>query len=218
MGVQRLPEEVRKYLETKENCMVLDVACGETEIPIEVRRMGHNYIGCDIKLKRGIDVRCDALNLPFKESSFDCVLTFATLEHLKDPFIFFREICRVLKNDGVVFGSSAFLEPFHENSYFHLSHKGLEMVLSKHFRNVEIRPFKGWDCFTAIYRMSYPEKLQFLAKMLGKVNYLLIIFVRKLIVSMQLNKKKRERKLKELEDDRYRYSGAFFFVCSNPKK
>ena len=92
------------------------------------------------------------------------------------------------------------------------------MVLSKHFRNVEIRPFKGWDCFTAIYRMSYPEKLQFLAKMLGKVNYFLIIFIRELIVSMQLNKKKRERKLKELEDDRYRYSGAFFFVCSNPKK
>lgn len=45
----------------------------------------------------------DALNLPFKEKSFDVVICNNVYEHLPDPFKMMREVERVLKRDGVCY-------------------------------------------------------------------------------------------------------------------
>lgn len=40
-----------------------------------------------------------------------------------------REIYRVLKPGGILFGEVVFLEPLYANSYFHMTHLGIRQVL-----------------------------------------------------------------------------------------
>lgn len=44
----------------------------------------------------------DALNLPFREGSFDCVVSSECIEHTPDPSQAIREMCRVCRPEGVV--------------------------------------------------------------------------------------------------------------------
>jgi ubiquinone/menaquinone biosynthesis C-methylase UbiE len=46
-------------------------------------------------------VQGDALNLPFKDESFDIVTAFEVIEHLYDPQKALGEIRRILKMDGI---------------------------------------------------------------------------------------------------------------------
>lgn len=41
-------------------------------------------------------------NLPFKDESFDIIIFFDLLEHLKDPILLLIEIKRILKKDGIL--------------------------------------------------------------------------------------------------------------------
>lgn len=49
-----------------------------------------NFKKCDISFNK----------LPFKDNSLDLILAIAIVEHLENPFLFFREANRVLKNNG----------------------------------------------------------------------------------------------------------------------
>jgi SAM-dependent methyltransferase len=87
---------------------------------------------------------CDGHELPFASGQFDVVTSVAVFEHLYNPFQAAAEKYRVLRPGGVLVGSVAFLEPFHGNSYFHMSHLGLTEVLRRAgFQNIEIHP--GWS-------------------------------------------------------------------------
>jgi len=44
-----------------------------------------------------IDKVCDAMNLPFKDNTFDVYYSAEVLEHIHDPLKFFKEASRVLK-------------------------------------------------------------------------------------------------------------------------
>jgi ubiquinone/menaquinone biosynthesis C-methylase UbiE len=48
----------------------------------------------------------DALNLPFKDASFDVVICSHVYEHVPDPHLMFNEIHRVLKAGGVCYFSA----------------------------------------------------------------------------------------------------------------
>ena len=52
------------------------------------------------KTKKISQVRLDIL--PYKEDSFDAVLSLETLEHCSQPLLFLQELRRVLKKDGVL--------------------------------------------------------------------------------------------------------------------
>ena len=71
----------------------LDVGCGD--IPKGDVNLDIHYFG---KWKNF--VFGDAHYLPFKNKVFDKVYCSHTLEHLENPFKFFEEARRVLKNDG----------------------------------------------------------------------------------------------------------------------
>lgn len=68
--------------------------------------------------------------LPFKDDSFDAVISIAVLEHVRDPFQCAREISRVLKPGGRLFCAMPFLQPVHgyPHHYFNATPQGLKRL------------------------------------------------------------------------------------------
>tara|TARA_E500000178_G_scaffold352813_1_gene417106 strand:- start:2941 stop:4452 length:1512 start_codon:yes stop_codon:yes gene_type:complete len=73
-------------------------------------------------------------NLPFKDNSFDGVLSLNVLEHVKDPFSCAKEISRVLKPGGKLYCVVPFLCPYHDfpDHYYNATHSGLENLFSEY--------------------------------------------------------------------------------------
>lgn len=97
---------------------VLDAACGEgygshllaakarqvTGIDISATAIAHassSYAAANLEF-----VGTDCSNTPFDDSSFDCIISFETLEHLQDHQALLSEFRRLLKPDGFLVISS----------------------------------------------------------------------------------------------------------------
>ncbi|MCD6521287.1 methyltransferase domain-containing protein [Candidatus Calescamantes bacterium] len=91
---------------------VLDVGCGRGEI---LNKICAHYdmkgVGLDISIEAIKIARCynpltneywvgDAESLPFRDNSFDLVISLDTLEHLSNPLTALEEMVRVLKPGG----------------------------------------------------------------------------------------------------------------------
>jgi SAM-dependent methyltransferase len=68
--------------------------------------------------------------LPFKDGTFDGVISMAVLEHVRDPFKCASELKRVLKRGGKLLCCVPFLQPYHgyPNHYFNMTHQGLRSL------------------------------------------------------------------------------------------
>jgi SAM-dependent methyltransferase len=72
----------------------------------------------------------DAHSIPFEDNSFDGVIVQAVLEHVVDPWRCVEEIHRVLKEDGLVYAETPFMQQVHLGRYdftrfTHLGHRRL---------------------------------------------------------------------------------------------
>lgn len=76
-----------------------------------------SLIVTDVSIGRETQVVCDAHNLPFKNSCFDGVVVQAVLEHVLDPYKCVEEIHRVLKDEGIVYSSTPFMQQVHGGMY-----------------------------------------------------------------------------------------------------
>ncbi len=67
--------------------------------------------------------QCSVPPLPFDDESFDCVISFQVIEHIKKDRLFVEEVCRVLKKGGVFIVSTPNIEmsltrnPWHVREY-----------------------------------------------------------------------------------------------------
>jgi len=71
----------------------------------------------DIQELPGVDVVCDAHDLPFEEGSFDAVIAIALLEHVFDPGRVESEMRRVLRAGGLVYSEVPFLQHVHAGAW-----------------------------------------------------------------------------------------------------
>jgi SAM-dependent methyltransferase len=59
----------------------------------------------------------DAHDIPFKNKTFDAVIIQAVLEHVLDPVRCVSEIYRVLKDEGLVYSDTPFMQQVHMGKY-----------------------------------------------------------------------------------------------------
>ena len=105
------------------NGRVLDLGCGPRDQAQPIESVGYRYVGVDYS-SPSADLLADAHSIPFGDNSFECVFSYAVLEHLHSPFVAIREIERVLRPGGLFIGTVSQGEPFHA-SYFHHTTWGL---------------------------------------------------------------------------------------------
>lgn len=144
------------------NEVVLDIACGQGFGTYAVYKKGvKKIIGVDLD-EKSIDlcrskyfesispdffqfIRMDATNLGFPDSSFDLVLSFETIEHIKDSRKVIQEYSRVLKKGGklvlstpnaTISSPNGVIEnPYHVREF---DQKGLSELLSDFFVEYKI--------------------------------------------------------------------------------
>ena len=110
-----------KLIEYYQHGNVLDFGSG-------FRRLNYSHvINYEIAKYISTDVVGVGEKLPFKDNSFDCILSFAVLEHVKDPFACAKEIMRCLKPDGILYTVVPHLQPYHgyPHHYYNMTHQGL---------------------------------------------------------------------------------------------
>jgi SAM-dependent methyltransferase len=101
--------------------LILDCGAGKREEYYE------NVVNYEIVQYESTDVRGVGEVLPFKDASFDAIISIAVLEHVKDPFRCARELLRVLKPNGELLCCVPFLQPYHgyPHHYYNMTVQGL---------------------------------------------------------------------------------------------
>jgi len=134
---------------------LLDLGCGPRDQAAPAAHYGLAYAGVDFTSDRA-DLRADAHAIPFRDATFDAVLSYAVFEHLYHPHLAAREVARVLKPGGVFFGAVSLGEPFHD-SYFHHSALGLLSILA----DSGLRAVRLWSSYDTLHALStmgrYPK-------------------------------------------------------------
>lgn len=131
---------------------MLDLGCGTGLHRAVCERAGFFYAGLDYDNAKA-PLLGDAHALPFRDASFEFIISIAVLEHIRHPAVMLAEAARVLRPGGTLIGSVSFQEPFHEISYQHHSHMGVWSALRQAgFDVLHVAP--GWDGLTAQARMA----------------------------------------------------------------
>jgi SAM-dependent methyltransferase len=104
--------------------LVLDCGAGRRDVYVS------NVVNYEIVAYDTTDVLGVAEVLPFRDSTFDGVISVAVLEHVKHPFQCAQEICRVLKPGGWLYCCVPFLQPYHgyPHHYFNMTHQGVRTL------------------------------------------------------------------------------------------
>lgn len=78
---------------------------------------GAEWLETDVSLAGRARVVCDASDLPFESGQFDLVICIAVLEHVLEPQRCVDELHRVLRDDGLVYASTPFMQQVHMGEY-----------------------------------------------------------------------------------------------------
>jgi SAM-dependent methyltransferase len=148
-------EHMTRYLSTENivrDKIVLDIASGSG--------YGSHFMAKYAKKVYGVDVSEDAITyareqygapnieyrvgngekIPLEDNSVDVVITFETIEHIKDYLQFISEVKRVLKPDGIIIVSTPNDLEFAEGNHFHLhefEYEELYDILKKDFSYID---------------------------------------------------------------------------------
>jgi SAM-dependent methyltransferase len=134
---------------TRDSSIALDLGCGDGRHREVCEQAGFRYVGLDWD-SPGAGLWGDAHALPFQDGSVELVLAIALLEHVRHPEVVAREVRRILQPRGRWIGTVAFLEPFHDRSYFHHTHLGLAAVLLEAgFEVDQVAPSPAWTVLRA---------------------------------------------------------------------
>lgn len=141
-------DSARHYIATRSpegSWSCLDLGCGNAPHRGMIESAGGRWTGCDYQAStdpatlarkgstlEGRIVEYDGLQLPFIDESFDAVWSWQALEHVQQPERTFQEVSRVLRQGGVFYGSTSFLEPYHAQSTYSYTLYGFRLICERH--------------------------------------------------------------------------------------
>ena len=153
-GNRLTPEMLSYFPRLEAGGALLDLGCGSDVFRPAAAYTNLEYVGVDYDGKTP-RILADAHSLPFRDHSFDFVMSFAVLEHVQYPFVVLREVGRVMKPGARFVGTVAFMEPFHKNSFYHMTHLGAYSLLASGGLEVEhIEPNASWSGLRAIAELG----------------------------------------------------------------
>ena len=97
----------------------------------------------DIVKTPWVDLKMDAEDMNVEDSSFDNVICFDTIHHLKIPHQFFDEAQRVLKPDGRLFAIEPWISPVSFVFYKLMHHEGIRFDFYNESPEAEKDPMSG---------------------------------------------------------------------------
>lgn len=167
------PEETPRNIET----FVRSVGANATVLVIGAGSRGDgteplwnsedvDVVGTDIYPSPSVDCIADAHFLPFRDETFDGVLIQAVLEHVLQPAAVVDEIHRVLRDGGLVYAETPFMQQVHEGAYdFQRFTITGHRWLFRQFEQIAIGPLKGpaitfaWSLKYFIWALTRSRKL-----------------------------------------------------------
>lgn len=216
------PEHSHAIAGLEKGSTVVEIGCGGGQNRGYITSLGHRYVGTDISKTRvydwlqkhgGPDLLCDAHFLPIQDASLDAVYCSAVFEHLAFPHLAAAEIARVLKPGGLFLGNVSFLEPWHDNSYFHMTPLGVVQLLRHSNVTIEhVWPERGYSGFHAIHKMG--NRSTSALRAIGALMYR--IYRAEYAVKLQLRRQKREI-FADLSQQA-QVSGAIFWIARKPQR
>ncbi len=106
--------EVVEYLLPKYGSgKTLDVGAGRGRYRAFIESVVTDYKTTDIDPYEGVDYVEDATRLSFADNSFETILSFQTLEHIREPNKAVAEMHRILKEGGICIATVPFFAPEH---------------------------------------------------------------------------------------------------------
>jgi SAM-dependent methyltransferase len=193
--------------------IALDLGCGTGLHRPLLEALGYRHYGVDYHGDGARDL-VDAHALPFVDSTFDLVVAIALLEHVAQPRRAISEMCRVLKLGCYAVGTVAFLEPFHDNSFYHFSPLGLQSALEGAGFTVEtILSIRGWNVLRAQLEMGFERASlpRFVPALLAGPFVGLVEAYALVGRAIARDKRRHGRDIAQA-----RHAGAFFYVARRP--
>ena len=125
-----------KQIEGWQTLRVLDFGCGNGEIGMILRGEGVECFGADAfyegasfeslykssLFQEGSIRQIEGGRVPFEDGFFDVIISNQVFEHIRDKESAFNELCRVLKDDGLMYHHFPTIDSFREG------HMGLPFV------------------------------------------------------------------------------------------
>lgn len=78
---------------------------------------GLELVETDVAIGPRTQLIVDAHSIPFADGAFDAVIAQAVLEHVADPYRCVAEFHRVLKDDGLLYAETPFMQQVHGGAY-----------------------------------------------------------------------------------------------------
>ncbi|MEO1677554.1 MAG: class I SAM-dependent methyltransferase [Pseudomonadota bacterium] len=221
-GVYHFDRAHKAELETlAPGALILETGCGGAQLRDWATARGLGYVGTDVSLSRvhghlqsygGADLLCDAHALPLADASVDVVYASAVYEHLALPHVAASEAARVLKPCGLHLGSMSFMEPWHDESYAHMSPNGVyRMLASAGLVPRHIWPEIAWPGYYALLAMGNPATRAL--RILGKAMTAFYMAPARVKHGLRL---RRWPSAQDLYDQHARIAGAIAWIAEKP--
>ena len=111
---------------------ILEIGAGKHNSHIEYPQEGYDYISLNLLFSERPEIVADACAMPLPDNSLESIIILEVLEHVPASDTLVSECLRVLKNEGIIIGSTRFIHPEHgaPYDYYRFTEESLKILLS----------------------------------------------------------------------------------------